>query len=43
MKYMIEIKSGNMVLVDDSTEQGRKQYLEMDKSSEYMEWFLYGC
>ena len=38
---MIYIKTGDMTVVDDSTEEGKKKYYEMALGNEWMEWFMY--
>lgn len=42
MKTLIEVKTGTVLKIDETTKEGMKEYMEKSQSEEYMEWFCFG-
>ena len=40
---LVEIKTGNIIKIDDSTPDGRKEYYRLAMGNKYMEWFCFGA
>ena len=42
MKVFIEIDTGIVFNIDDSTPEGKKEYWKFARDEKYMEWFCFG-
>ncbi len=42
MRYLKEKETGDMILIDDSSEKGKQDIKNAIASGKYSEWFIYG-